>query len=174
MEGERKQLHGQTIPVASFVGHESLGTIQPSLPIVQRPTRALDSSALEAPAKLSSPSWLTFGQKIRTFTRICRSRAFLEKSDFLHKDKFRGEGDLVYVVKNTHMLFKASSIVFINEDQTEIIPHAKHVVDFPESRCKLEAAEEQSYRYCLSCGREYEHASRNTRKETCLARAYHP
>ncbi len=50
-----------------------------------------------------------------------------------------------------HRQRKENLLTLINEDKTEIVSSGVLLVYFTESRCKIEAAEEQSYRYGLPC-----------------------
>lgn len=51
--------------------------------------------------------------------------------------------------RRTGLTFKIPPVFGIDQDEVEVIPDGKLLVDVPERRCQVEAAKEQSDRYSL-------------------------
>ena len=50
-----------------------------------------------------------------------------------------------------YLLFEISSVLLVDKNQIEIVPHAKFLVDVPERRRQVKAAEEQSNGNSFAC-----------------------
>ena len=67
--------------------------------------------------------------------------------------------------KTTDLLLEVPPVLFIDEDEVQVIPHAELLVHLAERRRELEAAQEQPYRDSLPCRRPLVSPTVRSRKE---------